>query len=105
MWNIGDKVKWCSQSNGGYKDKRGTVHAVVPSLKNARMFLPQGMRASQRKFDTMITNYDRYIIAVPRGGRSELVDYYCPRPSMLQADVSGESGGSETSEPVSQEKG
>ncbi|MFB0841808.1 hypothetical protein [Paenibacillus oleatilyticus] len=96
MWNIGDKVKWSSQAQGSEKEKRGTVHAIVPADANVRPYLPEGIARTQQKFDTIHAAYQRYIIAVPRGGKSQLVDYYCPRPNLLQIDDSPESEGDRT---------
>ncbi|WP_135553296.1 hypothetical protein [Paenibacillus cymbidii] len=83
---VGDKVKWTSQSGGYQKEKRGTVYAVVPEGVNAMAKLPRSLRSTQRKFDTWHSKYVRFIIAVPRGGKSVLVDYYCPNPGLLQLD-------------------
>ncbi|KEQ27789.1 hypothetical protein [Paenibacillus tyrfis] len=96
MWNIGDKVKWGSQAEGSEKEKRGTVHAIVPAGSYARRYLPEGLAQSQKKFDTNHAEYTRYIIAVPRGGKSRKVDYYCPRANQLQVDDSPESEGNRT---------
>ncbi|MFS0837245.1 hypothetical protein [Paenibacillus sp. 1P03SA] len=85
-FKVGDKVKWTSQSYGVTKEKRGTVHAVIKPNENAMSYLPREMKPSQRKFDTYWTVYTRYIVAVPRGGKSVLTDYYCPRPPALEID-------------------
>ncbi|MEK8128688.1 hypothetical protein WMW72_12305 [Paenibacillus filicis] len=91
----GDKVTWTSQSNGGVKTKTGVIHAVVPTGSRASIYLPKDISTSQRKFDNIFAvNFDRYIVAVPRGGKSVLTDYYCPKPGLLK--LAGESGGSDT---------
>ncbi len=82
--NIGDKVRWTSQSQGSSKTKEGTVHVVVPAGRSAAALLPEGVGKTQVKFDSIYAAHDRYIVAVPRGGRSKLVDYYCPRPALLE---------------------
>ncbi|MEY9096326.1 hypothetical protein [Paenibacillus sp. RC84] len=87
-FKVGDKVKWTSQAGGSTKEKRGTVYAVLTPNANALRQLPVDMRPAQRKFDTHYTPYVRYIVAVPRGGKSVLTDYYCPRPAALEIDDS-----------------
>src|SRR5690606_8298106 len=91
QWRVGDHVKWSSQAQGTTKLKRGKVHAVVMANVSVRAYM-SGISDSQWKFDTIYAPYVRYIIAVPRGGKSTKVDYYCPRPSMLQADKEDEHG-------------
>lgn len=83
MYQVGDKVTWISQAGGWTKTKEGTVHAVVPANKCTIDYLPS-VSVAQVKFDTYYTAQERYIIAVPRGGKSTKVDYYCPRPSALR---------------------
>lgn len=83
MYQVGNKVTWTSQAAGGVKTKEGTVYAVVPANKCAIDYLP-AVSTAQVKFDSYYTAQERYIIAVPRGGKSTKVDYYCPRPSALR---------------------
>lgn len=80
----GDTVQWVSQAQGSEKVKRGTVHAVVPARYNPNLYLPRDITRSQIKFDGSNANYTRYIVAVPRGGRSTVTDYYCPKPGALE---------------------
>ncbi|MEK3838668.1 hypothetical protein [Paenibacillus sp. FSL R7-0128] len=87
---VGNTVKWTSQSQGSTKTKQGIVHAIVPSDYNAMTFLPIGLKLAQIKFDTWYTKFERFIIAVPRGGKSQIVDYYCPRPTMLRLGEEGD---------------
>lgn len=82
--NIGDKVRWTSQAGGSTKTKEGVVHAVVPPHRSARSLLPAVLAKSQKKFDTDYSDRTRYIVAVPRGGKSTIVDYYCPQPGLLK---------------------
>lgn len=82
--DVGAKVKWTSQSQGSVKEKIGTVYAVVEAGQNAKAHLPAGLADSQIKFDTRHVQHKRYIIEVPRGGKSDKVDYYCPRVGDLQ---------------------
>ncbi|MVP00378.1 hypothetical protein [Paenibacillus lutrae] len=84
---VGDKVKWTSQSNGRTKEKRGTVHAVVaPDVNAVTSLLKTGISRTQIKYDAWYSPKLRYIIAVPRGGKSVLMDYYCPRPAALELE-------------------
>lgn len=84
MYQVGEKVTWTSQSAGSTKTKEGTVHAIVPAKRSAYFFVPDVVPSSSYKFDTNYADYERFIIAVPRGGKSTKVDYYCPRPSLLR---------------------
>lgn len=84
MFQTGDKVTWTSQSQGSTTTKTGQVHAMVPARRSAFRFLPADARNTGRKFDTEYADQARFIIAVPRGGKSTKVDYYCPRPSQLR---------------------
>lgn len=83
MFQLGDKVKWTSQSNGSMKEKHGEIYAVVPAGKSVREHMA-GILDHLWKFDTIYAEHDRYVVAVLRGGKSQKVDYYCPRPSLLQ---------------------
>ncbi|WP_059050819.1 hypothetical protein [Paenibacillus senegalimassiliensis] len=83
----GDKVKWAS--NG--RLKHGIVQAVVPAKDNPRLHLRKDLSLRQIKFSGSNANYTRYIVAVPRGGQSELADYYCPKPGALEVDSDEES--------------
>lgn len=85
-FETGAAVRWTSQSQGSTKEKIGTVHAVVPAGESPIDYLAERYSSAQIKFDKLIstTSYVRYLIAVPRGGRSVKVDYYCPRPALLR---------------------
>jgi hypothetical protein len=84
---VGDKVKWSSQSNASRKMKVGSVHVVVEAGQNAMTLLPTGLYGSQIKFDSWYAKHKRYIVAVPRGGKSDKNDYYCPRVGDLQTNT------------------
>lgn len=90
QFNVGDAVQWTSQSQGSSKTKRGTVHAIVPVGRTATVFIPKGTPKASIKFDGLYSDRERYVIAVPRGGKSVKVDYYCPRPSLLQLVEEGD---------------
>ncbi|MGF7032393.1 hypothetical protein J2T17_003316 [Paenibacillus mucilaginosus] len=87
---VGMQVKWTSQTQGVSKEKFGTVYAIVEARKNAFGALPLGLTRAQIKFDTPFAGHKRYIVEIPRGGKSTKSDYYCPRMTDLQlagADV------------------
>lgn len=86
----GDTVQWTSQSQSTETIKRGTVHIKVLAMRNPGHFLPEGTRKSHIKFNLRVADFERFIIAVPRGGKSQIVDYYCPRPSLLSLDDEGD---------------
>ncbi|MDF2646176.1 MAG: hypothetical protein K0Q73_1981 [Paenibacillus sp.] len=81
---VGDRVKWSSQSQGSVKEKAGIVQAVVNAGQNAKALLPAGLTRALIKFDTLISERKRYIVAVPRAGISSKIDYYCPRVTDLR---------------------
>jgi hypothetical protein len=80
----GDSVQWTSQSQGRTTTKHGTVHSKVLAMINPGHFLPEGTKLSHIKFDLRVADFERFIIAVPRGGKSQIIDYYCPRPTQLK---------------------
>lgn len=86
----GDSVQWTSQSQGVTTTKRGTVHIKVLAMRNPGHFLPEGTKKSHIKFDLRVADFERFIIAVPRGGKSQIIDYYCPRPTMLRMVEEGD---------------
>lgn len=88
--DVGTKVRWTSQSRASRTEKVGTVHAIVEPWQDAKLSLPRDISRHQVKFDTIHASHKRFIIAVPRGGRSDKVDYYCPRVSDLRLVDTGE---------------
>ncbi|OXM84593.1 hypothetical protein [Paenibacillus rigui] len=87
---VGDKVKWSSQAQGSVKEKAGMVIAIVPGGQRASKYLPDGIEMKNKtyvKFDTEIAKHVRYIVEVPRGGKSVKFDYYCPRVESLRMNV------------------
>ncbi|MGF7033493.1 hypothetical protein J2T17_004441 [Paenibacillus mucilaginosus] len=81
---VGMQVKWRSQARGVSKEKIGTVYAIVEARKNAFAVLPDETTRGQVKFDTPYADQKRYIVEVPRGGKTAKSDYYCPRVTDLQ---------------------
>ncbi|AHV96138.1 hypothetical protein [Paenibacillus sabinae] len=86
----GDVVQWTSQSQGVTTTKRGTVHQKVLVMHNPKHFIPKEAKPSHIKFDLRVAGFERYIIAVPRGGKSQIIDYYCPKPGLLQQVEEGD---------------
>lgn len=86
---IGDKVKWTSQAQGRWKEKRGILIAFLGPDDDAYDFLPTGLPKS--RFKGQRTSLNRRALAeVPRGGKSTLSDYYAPRLADLRLDEEGE---------------
>lgn len=76
----GTLVTWESQAGGYIKRKTGTILAFIPRKEDGYELIPKisnklphsrikGQRYSQSA---------RYLVKVPRGGKSELSDYYMP---------------------------
>ena len=85
----GTTVSWTSQSWGVEKTKTGQVLAFVPAGHHPRRYFDvdvRGIPASRLKFDFRPSRNDRYIVAVPRGGQSKIVDYYAPMASRLEPE-------------------
>lgn len=80
----GDYVKWESQAGGSWKEKKGTVVAIVPARKNVWKFVPKSAKKSHIKFDTSIGLMDRILVAVPAGKNKQITHYYCPTKKMLE---------------------
>lgn len=84
---VGDMVRWVSSAgmSSNVKEKIGEVLALIPKSTYAFPLLPKGISGGQRKFDTdWNTVSDRVLVAVPRGGRSKVIDYYAPQLSRVR---------------------
>jgi hypothetical protein len=83
-FNINDKVTWVSRSGGYEKMRTGIIigtclagkrpQSVHPDLES----LPDRSSRWAGGYAGVSTN-DRYVIAVSRGGKSNLTDFYMPR--------------------------
>lgn len=82
-FKLNDSVKWTSQARGHTITKLGEVFAVVSPNEDAFKYFPDGTSRSQIQFDAHYAEHERYIVKVPRGGKSLKFDYYCPRVSQL----------------------
>lgn len=80
----GTRVTWTSQANAGYKTKVGTVLAFVPAWVDPIKALGRLREPHERADGLGASRYDRYLVAVPRGGRSKLVDIYTPYVSIVK---------------------
>ncbi|WP_301171052.1 hypothetical protein [Brevibacillus nitrificans] len=87
MFKLGQKVKWSSQAQGRWKEKRGTLKMILEAEQDAVAHLPLGLPKSRFKGERYSENR-RALVEVPRGGKSILSDYYAPRLSSLQLDES-----------------
>ncbi|SFV08056.1 hypothetical protein [Alicyclobacillus macrosporangiidus] len=85
----GDLVRWESQSQGSWKEKRGEVVAVIPAGLSAFRFLPSGKPNKEWRamFTTDVAKIDRVLVRVQRvrkrDGQVLGWDYYCPRLSQV----------------------
>jgi hypothetical protein len=88
---IGTNVIWTSQSAGSWKIKTGIIVAHVPAKTTPIVYhdgvqLPNGSHPRWKGVYCSISSlHDRYAVAVPRGGKSVLVDYYLPWASVVDA--------------------
>jgi hypothetical protein len=80
----GTAVKWTSQANAGRKTKKGVVLAFVPAWEDPIKVLGRELAPNERMREQWATQSVRYIVAVPRGGKSKLVDLYLPRASVVE---------------------
>ncbi|HHY66447.1 MAG TPA: hypothetical protein GX517_04485 [Alicyclobacillus sp.] len=85
MIEVGDFVRWTSQSGGFWKEKRGRVIALVPSGDRIDHVWPGARKVlkSRRKWSEMFSSNERAVVEVPRE-RGGGFDYYAPRLSALE---------------------
>lgn len=87
MIKKGDIVTWESQAQGSWKEKRGTVVAVVPPGESALGWVPAGTPKSHIKFEVDVYLMgDRALVAVTAGAYGGLTHYYAPRVSVLEVE-------------------
>lgn len=72
--NLGMKVKWVSQANGGWKEKVGTVVEVVDAN-----YPPKSPAGSG-----WMRNHESYIVSVPGKTAKAKPKLYWPRVSALK---------------------
>lgn len=85
----GTQVKWTSHGAGGAKSKSGEVVGFIPGGKKMTDLFPQVLDVPKTRVKAGLpwgdtSGYDRYLVAVPRGGKSTLVDYYAPCAKWLE---------------------
>lgn len=83
QYDVGDTVEWTSQANGSTITKRGKVLAFVMPQEPARELLPEGTAKTALQGDNKSANV-RVLVEVPRGGKSDKMNYYCPRVTAPQ---------------------
>jgi hypothetical protein len=91
MFNVGAEIKWVSQSGGMQKEKRGKLIGTIIKGESGFRVLNKatglewyGITARVKFQDTNVVS-DRYLVEVPRGGRSVLTDFYAPQMSVIDA--------------------
>jgi hypothetical protein len=84
----GTLVEWTSQAGSYWKTKQGTVLAYCPRMKDPRDILrvTRGVihLPNERTDGLSYSEFDRYLVSVPRGGKSKLVDIYTPLASKVR---------------------
>lgn len=95
MIEVGDFVRWTSQSGGFWKEKKGRVLAIVPAGQRVDEVwsMPDNLPRSRMKWSLAHTadgrwvpatsEYDRAIVEVLRP-KGRVSDYYAPRLSALE---------------------
>lgn len=78
---IGTTVTW---KPAGFRFHVGTVLAFVPAWEHPLNALGRFLEPHERADGLGRTQSIRYLVAVPRGGKSELVDIYTPRASLVK---------------------
>ncbi|RKN86773.1 hypothetical protein [Paenibacillus ginsengarvi] len=82
---IGDVVTWKSQAAGVWKEKTGEIVGFIKPEEDARNILQKfdvKYPSNRVKFQSL-SELDRVLVEVPRGGRSNISDYYAPRKSQV----------------------
>lgn len=85
----GDTVTWTSQAGGVWKEKTGTVVAVVPQQESVENFLPAGVAKSRVKGQSC-SFWERVLVAVPRAS-GKRCDFYLPRIDWVKLVKRGDS--------------
>lgn len=86
---IGDVVKWKSQSNGFWKEKRGELIAIVPANVSIYDAWPEAktIPKARQKWGGEISQNDRGIVRITKISDKKLKirhEYYAPRLSVLK---------------------
>jgi hypothetical protein len=83
----GTTVTWSNNTVYGPKFKTGTVLVYVPAWEKPYNVLGRSLEPNERivnKADGLKASKNaRYLVAVPRGGKSALVDIYTPYVSQV----------------------
>ncbi|BAU28123.1 hypothetical protein DFP93_101199 [Aneurinibacillus soli] len=84
----GDKVTWSNGIGNTFPVKKeqpiGIFLTYLPPGESAKQILPKGISGNQLKGQDVAQKTNRAIVAVPRGGKSQLVDYYMPNVKWLR---------------------
>lgn len=85
-YSTGDEVTWTSKSGGTSTIKTGTI-AGVCLAGDTPVFMHEGQQLPDTslrwKSAPSPSIHDRYLIKVPRGGKSILWDIYAPQTSVV----------------------
>lgn len=79
---VGQRIRWTSQSGGSCTEKRGEVIAEIPAGESAMAHVPKAAKKGHVKFGDISTK-DRVLVAVPAGKDGHITHYYCPLKSMI----------------------
>jgi len=86
----GTLVTWESQAGGYTKRKVGTILAFIPKNEDGyqelfKIFFPEFRLPPSQIKGQRYSQSARYLVEVPRGGKSKLSDYYTPYDSRVEA--------------------
>jgi hypothetical protein len=91
IFEPGTIVTWKSQAGGYTKVKTGKVIAIIPKNQDGYHQIPgfndyykQNSISYRRIKGQRCSQIVRYLVEVPRGGRSVLCDYYFPNFSLVK---------------------
>lgn len=91
---VNDEVSWLSKSGGYEKLKTGTIVGVCLAGRRPQSVHPDLEKLGNRSArwaggSAGVSTNDRYIVSVPRGGKSVLTDFYLPRVSSVVEILTG----------------
>lgn len=85
---VDDEVAWISKSGGYEKLKAGTCLGICHAGIDPRTVHPNLAKLPKKSSrwaggSVAVSRVDRYVVAVSRGGKSALIDFYLPRVSTV----------------------
>jgi hypothetical protein len=84
---VGDRVKWRSQANGNWREKKGTVVAIVPPLADAKSCIPPNAGYRMKKQKTGVPRKTQSYLVNPDGYGTELLWPLVDRMELLTSAI------------------